>query len=628
MTKQEKDSKLAEISHAFLSEYDNAWKEIYAEIEQGWDFLGGKQYTDEQITYYRKKKRPTNVFNNYLPIFTQTLGFFLEAQNRLNVHPKRSGDAFAASRLEDVLNHFEDDEDTRDELAKVLISGMIRIGWVHADWTSEREIDGSLVVENVDEFDVLFDSRTRNDMLLDGKYLLRSRWLDDEDIKRLWPQRRSELKTVLRDKEQDGWIDAFDSSVQKDLTNPEYRFRDQYRVLEFHELVYEPVRVAMDMQTGESEILSLEGNREKLYLQSNPQVRIVERVAKVKRVTECIPGLHFFLDHYKSHIQDGVFDYIPYWSYNLGRDTVNNFGVHRVLVGPQKQLNDAENVTLDLWNKQANVGDNIKPSGIKNYREYKSYGKEPGFDLEIEDNYPISDVIQQRKPPTLPSGALTLADRYKEWMHITSNARENFMGTSETANENATLFANRVREAEKGGILSMRGYQRMRRTMAKKQLLLVQQNLTLEKYFLITSSQNDDEQDVMRNMQTGQTVLNSMKTGEYDVVIDNQSLSQTERRLRFLEKLQLIEKLILPAFGAAGIPWRNFLEDSELGDIEDWIEVLEGLMAQQGDEGEEAKSMAKVKELLAMAQQKQNLEYEGGFPMRPAQNNNVNADSR
>jgi hypothetical protein len=627
-TKQEKDQQLARISNAFLSEFD-IWKSVYSEIEEGWNFLAGEQYTEEQKTYYRKKKRPTNVFNNYLPIFTQTIGMYLQTQSNLNVHPTRSGDPYAAARLEDVLNHFERDEDTIDELARAMIAGMVRIGWVGCDWSNEREIDGSMVVENIDEFDVMFDSRARHPRLRDAKYMMRSRWLDEDDILRLWPGKRTELETVLRDKKDEGWIEEFEESERRDILSPEFNFRGQLRALEFHEFMWEEARVATDKRTGESEIFQLSGKREQLYLQQNPNIEIIEVPAKVKKITECIPGLHFHLDSRNADVQDGRFDYIPYSAFALGRNTIDNFGLHRAIVGPQKQLNDMENVSLDIYNKQANVGNTLKPGAISNYREYKSYGREPGFDLEIEDNFPISDAVKERKPPTLPSAGLTMADRYKDWMHTTSNARANFMGDSETANENATLFNSRVKEAEKSGIFSIRGYQQMRRELARKQLAIVQQNLTLEKYFLITSSINDNQQEIMHNMGIGQQVLDTMKTGEYDVVVDNKATNPTERRLRFLEKRELLEKLIIPAFGAAGVPWRNLLEDADLGDIDDWIEQIEGLLAGQTEESEEEKAFQITDKVLELAGKKQALEYEsgGGFPSRPAAKQGTRADS-
>ena len=73
MVDAEKQKRISHITKLWLSEL-NSWCKVYDEVEEGYRFLAGDQYTPEQIAWYRSKRRPVNVFNNYLHIFTMYLG--------------------------------------------------------------------------------------------------------------------------------------------------------------------------------------------------------------------------------------------------------------------------------------------------------------------------------------------------------------------------------------------------------------------------------------------------------------------------------------------------------------------------------------------------------------------------
>jgi len=611
MTDSEKSSKVALIARVFLNEYHN-WQGVYEDIEEGYNFLSGDQYTESQKKYYNAKRRPINVFNTIFPIFNQVLGDFYLNNQKIRVYPTRNGTAELAQMHEDILYHIELESEGDMELGKTLLAGLVKVGWLYPRYSNERQIDGSVIFSNVDEYEILFDSRARNYFVDDGRYLLRSRWATVDDITRAYPHLKTELLSILKDREDSAYFQAWDPAVTEMISHPYFFDRGRYRVIEFHDKVYETTDVWYDQATGESGILTLEGKRREVFMRANPQMKIISKVERKKKVTEVIPALSYFLDQRDADIQDGTFDYVPFFPYNFGKETIKNFGLMKNLIGPQKAFNDMENDQLDILNKQGNAGWYAKPGRIRNYSDLKNFGYEPGLILEIEDNVPFDDAVKRVEPPQLPAAHDRMSGKYIEFIKMISGATNNFMGRQEGSEDNASLFAQRVREAQKALVPSEQNFRRTKRRVLDKCIKLVQKYYTSERLFMIVNPYSGDMKEVIVNQNLGNQVLNDVTTGEYRIAIDELERNPTARRVRFLEKTQLVQ-MISQMLGAAAIDYRWWLEESDLGDLQKMLQRIEAVLGQQIAVGQQAEAFEVAKNIIETAKAKQGLD-EAGLP--------------
>lgn len=619
ITESEKSNKVALIARVFLNEYHN-WQGVYEDIEEGYNFLSGDQYTESQKKYYNAKRRPVNVFNTIFPIFNQVLGDFYLNNQKIRVFPTQNGTAELAQMHEDILYHIQLESEGDMELGKALLAGLVKVGWLYPRYSNERQIDGSVIFSNVDEYEIMFDSRARNYFADDARYLLRSRWATVDDIVRAYPHLKTELLSILKDREDSAYFQAWDPSTAEMVSHPYFFDRGRYRVIEFHDKVYEETDVWHDQNTGESGVLTLDGKRRELFLRTNPQITVITRVERVKKITEVIPALAYFLDHRDADVQDQTFDYIPFFPYNFGKETIKNFGLMKNLIGPQKAFNDVENDQLDILNKQGNAGWYAKPSKILNYSDLRNFGYEPGLILEIENNTPFDDAIRRVEPPNLPAAHDRMSGKYIEFIKMISGATNNFMGMQEGSEDNASLFAQRVREAQKALVPSEQNFRRTKRRVFDKCIKLVQKYYTSERLFLIVNPFSGEQKELALNQSAGDRILNDVTVGEYRIAIDELERNPTARRVRFIEKTELVDR-IAKMLGAAAIDYRWWLEESDLGDLKYMLQKIDAVLGQQIAAGQQAEAFEVAKNIIDTAKAKQGLDTAGlpaaGGPGKP-----------
>ncbi len=618
----EETKRIARISDLFIQEYE-VWSGIYDQIEEGYHFLAGEQYSEQRKKYYEAKRRPTNVFNMIFPIFNQVLGDFFLSDERMKTYPKAGGDPMVADAIESILDTIFLNTDAKDELGSMLLAGMNRMGCAYPRYSDEREIDGSVVVGEVDEFEILFDHRAMKRFAEDAGYLMRSRWMTREQILRSWPHHKSKLAGILEHK--DEYLNSLDVSeeMSRNWTHryftQQHQKDDQYRIIEYHEKVYEETEVALNTETGESEILKLKGPKLDLFLKLHPEMDVVERRVQVKKVTEIIPALNYHLDHKDAELQDGKWDYIVFFPYHYGKMTHRGFGLLQNAIGPQKHLNDMENTNLDILNKQANVGPNLKPSEIENYEQFIQSGQEPGFALEFIKTANIQDAFQQRKAPQIPTGHKELSEKALDFLFKVTNAHFNFMGGSQTANENASLFAQRVRQASKNLVVADFNFRACKRRIAEKAIKLVQQNIPVPKLMLYYDRAFVERTTPMQQFALADRILNDPILDEYKIGYDDLERNPTAKAVRFLEKLELTRLFAIELqLGPASIDYDWLLADSDVGDIDQLKAKIELVLGAQMQEAQQAEAQQVTNNILEMARKKQALEDEGGLssPLR------------
>ncbi|MBC8461573.1 MAG: hypothetical protein H8D67_26660, partial [Deltaproteobacteria bacterium] len=593
---QEQTNRLVSITRRWLAELDK-FKSHYDEIEKGYLYLAGEQFDKAQLKWFEQVRRPARVFNLIFPLFNSILGDFLLNDEKIRVYPLPGGDAQVAASFEDLLDHSNMQNDSRSQMAQYALAGCVKMGFMFPRFSNEVELDGSLVFREVDEFEVLFDSAATDYLLDDAEYMARSRWLSKRQILNRYSHIKKELEPLLIDREDENFYDREgvdqNNTVLYDNFNICNLREGKYRLIEWHEKKYEDVEVFVK-RDGTSAIWTLEGRKADLFRKLNPDGKIVKREDEIKTITTIIPGLNYFITEKRADIQDRTFDIVPFSAYNYGRRTYKNYGIFKNSLGPQDDFNSWQNQQNAVMNKAINPGNTYKPSAMENPKAVELEGNAPGVNYQVKGEFDIDKVIKQNETVQLPFAPAQLAAERGEVLKKIIGITPNMMGGQDTKQENASLFAQRVRRGQVALQILFNNFSRSKRRLYNKQIRIMQENYTTTKFFLITTV--DKENIRQRNLteEYGANILNDIRKGRYEIVADDMERNPTAKNLRFMQKSDVVQT-VLTMFGNVGIPpqaisyiLQSILSESDLGDVNQFIQsfsqVAQQGQAEQGDQ--------------------------------------------
>ncbi|GEM_PF-2009570 len=610
----ERNDIVRRVSRVFLNEW-NVFQPEFDAYEKGYKWLAGEQYTPSQIAWYEAQRRPTRVWNLIFPTFNRALGDFLLNQAKDRIYARHGG----SSKIADILQRAIDSElintEYKDEMGKTILAGLIKRGVLYTRHSNERELDGSILTTNVDEFQFMFDSRTIADFQRDAQYEIRSNWMTVDQIFSLWPHWKSELKKIIKDREDSAYWDAQDEFTTGLLCHKE--FADQrngkYRVVEFHDREYDrSAEVAYDPILNESQIITLEGKRRDVFIRANPHLHIVPtNTAEMISISCVIPGLHFFLQKKDADIQDRHFDYALFHAYTYGKRTIDHYGMMKNCMGPQEDFNDNRNRHTDIVNKSANTQTILKPSKILNYSDVKKHGSAPGLIVEVDEGSDISSVYNRLDPPRHPIANERLSDTSHELFDRINGITENLKGLNQTAQENASLFAQRVMEASKSFVPVDRNIKRLQAHVINRRIKFMQKFYTQEKFFPIVNPAPGDPMEVAINMQIGDRIINDITVGEYHVFPSTEERNPMVRTLKFMEKTELV-KMVAELWGPMAVDPRFWLENAPIDGVEKLIARIEEAMGIQLAEQEKLSAYQDIQNIMQGANQQLALESADG----------------
>ena len=603
------DDKVVEITNIFLN-HTPIFGKIYDEIEQGYNFLAGKQYDKKALKWYEKQNRPANVFNILFPVFNTMIGEFILSDNKIRVYPRPGAEHETAVQLEDYLDNISISSEAKFELSKTLLAGLIRVGYIYARYSDEQQIDGSFLFSNEDEFGIMFDARARHPFLDDAKFILRSRWMEIDEIIRLAPHKASLIKernTDLMGKALWETLSMLDPDFSQQMQNPmiQDRKNGKFRVIEFHEIRYENSPVAVDPATGIAEPFFLTGKKADLYRKFHPDHKILEKVAPVKYTTTIMPGVALTLESKRNNIQDGKFDIIPFFPYNYSRYTKDGFGIMRNTMGVQKDFNDQKNRATEAVDKSVNLPIFYKPSNLLNPKEVEYYGAKTGIKVQIKEGKQIDDSVHIGKGIQWPFTVDNLSKEDEQLLMRIASITPNFLGLSEHSQEPASLFAQKLRQAQKSIAVMDMNFRMLKKRLAEKAIKALQQNVKTEKYFYMAGS----GKTIGFNIPAAGRILFNLDIGDFDVFIDTLQQDPTARQIRFMQKTELVQ-MIVSLFGPQAIDPEWWLSESDLGDMSKVIDRINQIMQENAIQAEKQNAVADQATVMNLAKQKLNLQGE------------------
>jgi len=628
------DAKLLDRIYRIIVTELNNFKDIYDEQENGYNYLAGDQYEHEIKEWWETQLRPTRAFNLTFPVFNRVLGDFLVNDDPMRTFPLPGGSRRTAKDIELLLDHINspNENDSKTVIGRWALGGLIMRGYVLPRYSDERHLDGSLVFSDVDEFEVLFDHRAKDYFLDDARYMARSRWMDSDDLYHYWPQHKEKLSKLIKERDRDElWTSLTEAEVMMfddmDFSNEK---EGKYRVVEFHEKVYEKSEVAYNTKTGYAEPFSLEGKKADVYLRLNPDMKIITRNnVPIKNITTVMPGLSFILDNtHRADLQDGSYDMVAFSAYNYGRYAINNFGIFRNAKEVQDSFNEWRNEAEAAAKKEADpqtIGDKSK---LDNWQDIENFGRMPGLRMWTKDGANIDEALKglettPRTQQTASSKAIEMMLMDAEFLHKVLGITPNLEGMAENAQENASLYAQKVRQAKISLEVMYHNFSKSKTRLYNKIIRIAQENYTTERHFLITkpdiTTGQYAQQELVLNKKSGNKILNDMTIGRYQAFASTVEHNPTARALRFMQKRE-VAALIAEWFGPAAIPPEWLLGESDLGDIDVVIARIYEVLKAQSAQAQQDEALG-VTDALQNLTQKQLAMLQPDSPKGPGEKN-------
>ena len=597
----------------------DAFNDKYKESEDGYRYLASQQYDDEVADYYEDSlARKSRVYNLVWAQFNTLYGNFIGNKMKINIRPGIGGTPEVSTVLEDMKKHVSFDNQMTDIQARWLLAGFVRCGYIYPRYTDENRPDGSVVISNLDEFDICFDPEAKDPLLKDSEFWFRSQWMSREDIIHRFPKHKKQIESMLTARENMSIYDLMeiDSNLSGliDNRNVVQENGGTYRVVEYHYFKYHEREMAINTSTGEQEEVKLSGKKRAAYLTVNPSVKIIGNVTfKEKRIKTYVPGIMFELSDVESNLQDETHDLIPL---SVGQNYVkkarNSYGIFRVLRDSQDAFNEFSNINEDLAKKTARPKKIVKPDKIKNYQQFESTGDQPGFTIEADETVDrLADVYDEKIPP-IPNVAEQVRQSIVAFMPHISGITANLSGHQEGSAENASLFAQRVQQGQQGFQPYFAAYRQSSKFLWEKVIALIQQNYTSQRIVKIydQTPYGVNDRNVVLNMKVGEQIINDVTVGAYKVIVDDNFGDQTSRMRRFVERVEL-SRLIAELYGPAAVDPEWLLSETEIENAGEIIENIRNAQQAQAEAMGQQAELENAERVQKMALDKAQVEDAG-----------------
>jgi len=177
-------------NHKAAKQHSAAWR---TETIENYDFKAGHQWSTEDEAKLKEEGRPTVVFNRMGPYFDAVTGTEINNRQEIKYLPRTIGDSKKNEILTQAVKWALEGTDAQfeesDAFEDVLTCGM---GWISTRMDYEDNSDGMVCMEQVDPLEMYWPPEAKKRNLKDAKWLMRVKWLSEDDIKERWPMLKSE----------------------------------------------------------------------------------------------------------------------------------------------------------------------------------------------------------------------------------------------------------------------------------------------------------------------------------------------------------------------------------------------------------------------------------------------------
>lgn len=592
----------------FKNHRARTWDKIARRCEK---FYYGDQWSAEHKHMMASQRRAPAVFNHILPAVDAIVGH--QIQNRVDLVAKpvdQFGDVIIADVLTSVIKNIEWRNGISMERRFQFLDGIVTAVGVKEIWL-ENDLDLNNVIrtEQKSPWHYYFDPRMEKYDMRDQKKMYKEVWMSIDDIRTTYGEKIAKQITSMPKADDLPELETTDAKPTWDNHSNDYGNRGDgvddaaaveklmmhgydtmnalYRVVEQYEKKWERIELFYDQASGKVRRTDelpeeyrgmydgMTKSAVKGYIRLTTIIAdtVIAQKADIKSTkNQDVEFFHLF----------NV--YFPYWLNGKYWGAVEN------LLYPQEDINKHYSQIIHILNSYANSGiyyedGTFDPTTEKNLNNLLAQN---GVAIKVAEGSLATGKIKPIDRHEAPQTLFNLVAQKGELTRYVSSTPQSFQGNSKRGE------SGRAREADIGqasmkqlGLID--NFRETQRLEGKAYLYWIQNYYTREMMVRVIGDQyNKDTQAVMLNMQAYDSIINDVSIGTYDITLEHEQLTQSERARNQFMLIELARTN--PQYADIISKYHLMLSDSPYKDriLAEWVQrqqMLQQQMAMQGQPG-------------------------------------------
>lgn len=542
------DDALLERIQADLKAARDAHAEWRRDAIECFDFVAGRQWSDEDESQLRDEGRPPVVFNRTEPVIEAVAGSQVNNRQDIRFYPRgyeddRAGET--ATRLAQwAREQCEAEDEESDAFREAAICGL---GWTETRFDYDSDPDGAVIIERVDPLEMLWDHGARKKNLADAKWLARERPWTLRDIKQQWPDKADEIEGTWDGSRRDGQSLPVHRHARQDYGDTPHRDRPddgKITVTEYQWQERVPGQMVADPTTGKREFLTTEewGKASPRYAALGmPAPESVEHHRVVwRRAFICGSVL---LERGDSPCPfDTTFTAI---TGKRDRNKGSWYGLVRAMIDPQRWSNKWLVQGMHIANSMAKGGLLVEEGAVADPRKLEEDWARPGAVVWVPPGTLSNGGIKERNLPVFPPAMQTMLQMANMAFPEVTGVNKEALGLVDRA-QAGVLEAHRKQAAQAILAPLFDALRRYYKRAGRKVLHFIREYVPQDRAIRVLGE--DGKPEFYRSAMLSDAL-------SYDLVVDEAPSSPNAKQ----EAWGAIQ-MLLPIMGKLGVPMEVWLE--------------------------------------------------------------------
>lgn len=527
----------------------NTWRK---EAQEDFEFVSGKQWTDNEVKAFESQGRPAITVNRIKPLINVLSGY--QRLNRYDIEflPRTSDDVDICQVRKGITKYILDQCQYDMQESRAFLDAAIGgIGWFEVGYKFSDEMDdGEAFVKRVDPFSVYVDPEAHEQDYSDAKYVCRAKWVDKEELISIYPEHKDDIEA------QYAVYDRDEQEVEQAKPDPLW-YRAETKKVRLVECWYkrrekETLYYLQDGTTVAQADVTVD-----MFLSS---AIVGQETVVVDKVRVCSFVDTVLLEDIDSPYQHGEIPFVPMTVFSFGvGDTPA--GLVRDLKDPQREINRRRIQILHILNTSGNGGGWIEEDAMSPAQkaEFERKGAIPGHFSEVRPGAISQGKIMERGMQNPPAAIIQAESQATADLTAISGINEALMGVD-------------IPHASSGRAIELKQKQAITHIaplfdqlrVAKKKIAyllwgkrghagVIPQFYTEDKIYRVEGTNGQQfirvNQQVVEQDPLGNVIhhtLNDLSQGEFDIVISDVESSTTQRQAQLWSLVDAVSKLQIP----------------------------------------------------------------------------------
>ena len=548
------DGKLSKFRKWFKGAVES-WQKWREEAQEDFNFVTGKQWTDEELAEFKRQKKPALVINRIRPLINILTGW--QKSNRFDISflPRTGDDIQLAELREGVTKYVMDKCSFEVHESEVFQDcGIGGLGWFFVHYKFDYELDkGQASVDRVDPFSVYCDPEAHELDFSDAKFICRARWADKDELIQLFPDKAEEIENNY----------SLYDPIEKEFSDRVYIdpmwYNSELKKVRVVECWYkEHATQTMIYTVDGQKIPFTEENQEQINFLMTQGAVVDYHDIPVINVRCCTFFDRTLLEDIPSPYQHKEFPYVPMIYHYFGVGDVPA-GFVRSLKDPQRELNKRRIQELHILNTTSTGGGFVEEGAMspEQFQEFEEKNNIPGHFNKVMPGG-IAKILE-REPKSPPAGVIQAEQQAASDLLTISGINENLLGTDIPSGSSGRAIELKQHQA----ITHLSVIFDALRTAKKKIAFLlwgstgragiIPQFYTAEEVYRIQSENGQkfvpvNQQVAMQDPLAGTVIqtMNDLSVGDFDIVVSDIESSTTQRRAKAMLFTDAASKIGLP----------------------------------------------------------------------------------